>query len=899
MNTTTLCHDDHLRRERVRDRPGWNGLDYLEVGDDHGQRTLTVYFLGKAPEQFQKQANETAEAYARRLRGYIRLEGGRRIRDIHVTGVEVERAERADEDDRLIVIVDKSGDFSTYTLRLVDVQDIDPRYDQLDFTFKASCPSDLDCAPIPCPPTPLVEPEINYLAKDYASFRQLILDRLALVMPEWKERHVPDIGIALVEVLAYVGDHLSYYQDAVGTEAYLDTARQRISVRRHARLVDYAMHEGCNARAWVCVEVEGDPTLDPNDVQFLTGPNDAVPGTVTLIRPEQLRNVPTHAYEVFEPVSRSGDIRLYTAHNRIEFYTWGERECCLPRGATSATLRDEYIEPEPPQKPEPYEQTAQVQKPKQVTDPTPGRERKLHLKVGDILIFEEVHGPKTGDKADADPAHRHAVRLTSVTSKVKVNGHEPGAREEELTDPLTGQPIVEIEWAAEDALPFPVCLSAITDSEHGCKYIENISVACGNVILVDHGQTVAEPLGAVPTESTQAVCECEGQPGEVRRIPGLFRPVLTRTPLTFSVPHSADAPAAHQLAQDPRQAYPQAWLKGGYEQDSANPKVPPCVRPQFEKFEIVSEWAPRLDLLESGADDFHFVVEIGDEGHAHIRFGDGELGRHPEAETEFRAIYRVGNGAWGNAGAEAIRHLTYCQTKPDGILSVRNPLPARGGANPEPVAEVKLFAPAAFRKQLQRAITAEDYAALARRDFPTKVQRAAAALRWNGSWYEAQVAVDQFGRVEAEPSLLREVEARLYRYRRIGHDLRVQSARLAPLEIQLTLCVRPDYLRGHVKAALLDVFSNRTLTGGKRGLFHPDNLTFGESIYLSKLVAAAMAVPGVESATVTRLQRFGEPPNREIENGVLPLGPLEVAQVDNDPSFPEHGRLELVMGGGR
>ena len=99
------------------------------------------------------------------------------------------------------------------------------------------------------------QPEINYLAKDYASFRQLILDRLALVMPRWQETHVPDLGIALVELLAYVGDYLSYYQDAVATEAYLGTARQRISVRRHVRLVDYAMHEGCNARAWVTVEL--------------------------------------------------------------------------------------------------------------------------------------------------------------------------------------------------------------------------------------------------------------------------------------------------------------------------------------------------------------------------------------------------------------------------------------------------------------------------------------------------------------------------------------------------------------------------------------------------------------------------------------------------------------------
>src|SRR6185436_19261624 len=126
-----------------------------------------------------------------------------------------------------------------------------------------------DCKPRPdCPPPQRSEPDINYLARDYASFRQLILDRLAVIMPDWRERHVPDIGVMLVEVLAYVADYLSYYQDAVATEAYLDTARQRISVRRHARLVDYVLHEGCNARAWVFVQVSSDLPLEPESTAF-------------------------------------------------------------------------------------------------------------------------------------------------------------------------------------------------------------------------------------------------------------------------------------------------------------------------------------------------------------------------------------------------------------------------------------------------------------------------------------------------------------------------------------------------------------------------------------------------------------------------------------------------------
>ena len=202
------------------------------------------------------------------------IKGGQRIRDIQVVAVSMCRQIDPSLDDCMIVKVDKTGDFSPYTLCLVKAANnrptgepypgFDPRYACLEFSFKVMCPTDLDCKQAPvCPPAVYPEPEINYLSKDYASFRQLIFDRLSLVMPNWQERHVPDVGVALVEMLAYAGDHLSYYQDAVATEAYLETARQRISVRRHARLVDYPMHEGCNARAWVHVLTSQDERSTP------------------------------------------------------------------------------------------------------------------------------------------------------------------------------------------------------------------------------------------------------------------------------------------------------------------------------------------------------------------------------------------------------------------------------------------------------------------------------------------------------------------------------------------------------------------------------------------------------------------------------------------------------------
>ena len=864
----SLICDNERRRESVRQHEKLCGLDYLEVGAD--QQTLTVHLLGKAPRGSHKLTEKN-----------VLIEGGRRIREINVLSVVTHTTNDPEFDDTLEVVVDRAGDFSAYTLRIVARDShghphahplFDPRYDSVDFSFKVNCPSDLDCKEERlCPPEEPVQPEISYLAKDYASFRQLILDRLALVMPDWQERHVPDAGIALVELLAYAGDYLSYYQDAVATEAYLDTARLRISVRRHARLVDYQLHEGSNARAWVTIKPVGDPApLDPHDLYFITRPaGDRVSEDEVTLTAEELAKLASGAdFEVFEPMTKE-KIKLYESHYEMHFYTWGDDECCLDRGATSAALMGELVRdadgPPPGESQEYSEYAGQTAEQSSETEGASGVP-KLHLQPGDVLIFEEVIGPKTGNTSDADPGHRHAVRLTHVEAGV---------------DSLNGESIVNISWAPEDALPFPLCISVLGPAPK-CEIVRNVSVARGNVILVDHGKTIEEDAGTVPVKETIEVCDCEGMPSDIMKIAGRFRPELKQAPLTFAEPLAPKTPASRALVQDVRKTLPSAWL-------ASDPA------PSGD-----SRWIAQPDLLASSSIDQHFVAEVDDDGRAHLRFGNGELGRSPAPGTKFKATYRAGNGTAGNVGAGSIAHIVFRRNPlSGGIIRVRNPLAAVGGTNPEPVAEAKLFAPHAFRRELQRAIIADDYRALVERDFSSEVQRAAASLRWNGSRYEALIAVDEIGKEEADHSLLAAIYRRMHRYRRIGHDMHVTSARLVPLVIEMHVCVHPHYLRGHVKSALLDLFSNRLLADGRKGFFHPDNLSFGEGIYLSRLIATAQAAEGVESVEVTRLERLGGGPNREIEFGLLPLGPLEVAQVDNDPSLPENGTFTLTMGGGR
>lgn len=905
VSTSLACHEPKRRADlRLR---GPNGIDYIEVSEDN--KRLDVYLLRTAPIE-------------------IGIDNvvitGINVPPLRVTDLRLCMVDDPERDDCLQITLDRPGKASTYTLRLAaldsegqptdsPLQGFDPLYAQADFRFLDSAGGSVECKQShPCNEPEAPPPVINYLAKDYGTFLQLILDRLALTMPDWQETHEPDIGMVLVELLAYVADYLSYYQDAVATEAYLATARQRISVRRHVRLVNYPMHDGCNSRVWVCLTASQDvtnPPLDPLAVSFLaaySGPN---PPAGTFLTMNQLAAINKGQYLIFQPVACQ-PLSIYAAHNQISFYTWGDQLCCLPAGTTRATLLDR--------------ETA--------SSSSTTAERILHLQAGDILLFEEVIGPGTGSPADADPSHRHFVRLTDVKPSM---------------DPTYETNVLEIQWGVEDALPFPLCLSAVGPAP-GCKYLPDVSVARANVFLVDHGHWVMdETLGTVPLAATRQLCVGVGGGAEIEVDGGTFQPALQQGPLTWRVPLNASSPASECVAQNPRRAVPQidltsipglpdgsgpmftfdelqnpeklaARLAGAKDMRSVNLRAEfsaatlkklvtfDPARPAAKSLDAIRaemqaylrSWTPQRDLLSSGSDDFHFVVEIDDDGVAHLRFGDGMCGRKPEPGETFSASYRLGNGVSGNVGAEAIFQTVVSQTAFNGLdLTPRNPLPAQGGIDPEPIDQVKLCAPGASQKQLQRAITADDYAALAENN--PKVQRAAAVLQWTGTGYEVRVAIDPLGTEKVDLQLLSEIQSYLYAYRRIGHEVIVVPPSNVPLDIAITVTLHPGYARSHLQPVLLNVFSAHSLAGGATGFFHPDNLSFGQGIYVSALVAAAQEVTGVQQVIVTRLQRLFAGANHELENGVLPIGPLEVARLDNDPTRPENGWFVLNLRGGR
>ncbi len=90
---------------------------------------------------------------------------------------------------------------------------------------------------------------IDYLARDYNSFRQALLDLIPAKLPEWTDRSEADFGVVLIELFAYMGDILSYYQDRIANEAFLTTAQERRSVINHLRLIGYEMAPAAPAAA--------------------------------------------------------------------------------------------------------------------------------------------------------------------------------------------------------------------------------------------------------------------------------------------------------------------------------------------------------------------------------------------------------------------------------------------------------------------------------------------------------------------------------------------------------------------------------------------------------------------------------------------------------------------------
>ncbi|WP_299495237.1 hypothetical protein [uncultured Shewanella sp.] len=262
------CHqaqsafDLSRRRQLVQQHAIINGLDYILAMDE---LNIALYFIKPAGRVGRKSDAQSVKPLPRLKASHIVLElihGG-------MTQALTFDIEFVEEAFYLKLTLDaalpRQGDAVIKVTLLSD--NIDP------FFRSAQVKSDFhqQAAAALAPPHLSALPRLNYRAKDYDTFKKLIETELTYNIPDWRDRDAADMMVMLSEVLAYTGDMLSYKQDAVATEAYLNTARFELSLQRHCRLLDYAIEKKTTARAWVTVQVNAAIRFPPRTLFFCGG----------------------------------------------------------------------------------------------------------------------------------------------------------------------------------------------------------------------------------------------------------------------------------------------------------------------------------------------------------------------------------------------------------------------------------------------------------------------------------------------------------------------------------------------------------------------------------------------------------------------------------------------------
>jgi hypothetical protein len=107
-----------------------------------------------------------------------------------------------------------------------------------------------------------------------------------------------------------------------------------------------------------------------------------------------------------------------------------------------------------------------------------------------------------------------------------------------------------------------------------------------------------------------------------------------------------------------------------------------------------------------------------------------------------------------------------------------------------------------------------------------------------------------------------------------------------PLDLDVVVDAQPyaqaDLLRDAVVNAV----------AGQGGLLDPDRSGLGGDLHLADLYQAVTGVQGVAAARVTRFRRLSPGAPERLDQGVIAIGPEEVARIDSE------GLLTVTVCGG-
>ena len=403
------------------------------------------------------------------------ISGGTRVRAGTAPGLlQVTAVAAGPTAESLILTTSTIGDYSTYELHVTftDVAGdtvIDPLFAAIPFKFRPGC-FNLNCADRidkgrPAPQQPV----IDYLARDFASIKHELINAMRTRVPGWEPTSEADLDMVVIDLLAADADELFDYQDRVMQEAYLGLARKRVSLARHARLMDYHIHQGNQASTWLVAEVNVNFTL-PAETGVWTGDLGQTwqePGAVIFLT--------------------AADQDCLVDLNELALYDWNGAALSLDAGATEAELAL------PPSLNPVLSGDAQI--------------LRDHFRRPDIryLLIEEALNPETGRENGRDGTKRQLLELLEGDDAAEVG-----------FDPLAGRFFVRVRWLPADRLAQRYCFITRCD---GQPTISGVSRFHGNLVFATQGRphrlTARPPgidLGPTDTKIFERTDEVHWQP---------------------------------------------------------------------------------------------------------------------------------------------------------------------------------------------------------------------------------------------------------------------------------------------------------------------------------------------------------------------------------------------------
>lgn len=743
---------------------------------------------------------------------------------------------------------------------------------------------------------------IAYRVGTHSQFKQSMLAALSDItrpaLQNLKTRDDDDFSIALLDAAATMADVLTFYQERIANESYLRTATQRRSLLELARLIGYELRPGVAASTFLAFTMDDTPgapletTVDiGTKVQSIPGPNEKAQTFETVeeitarvewnaIKPQITQTfVPqfgdTHVYLNGTSTNlKPGDVVLFVGDEREQDHgseRWDFRRVTKVSPDFDANrTRVEWAEglgttsPHvvlPSANPQVYALRVRASlfgfnapHPATLSDQTlahyhlDGSNDWSFAISGQTIDLDTTYPGILGGSwlVLSEPSYQELYRASSVVEASRTDFTLSGKTTRVGLD--TNENLNLFQSSYRDTMVFAqselleIAEAPITTAINGAT----LSLAEAPANLIKGQWLVASGLDSLTGESITELVQVSSIDGTTLTVTPPLLNSYERASFSFNanVTHATHGETVSEIvgSGDASQEYQQFTLKQS-PLTYVSAATPSGAASTLELRVNDLLWHEAPTLFSHGSQEHIYVTRTSDDQKTTIEFGDGVTGaRLPSGQDNLRATYRKGIGVDGLVKAG---QLTSLLTRPLGIKSVTNPKDATGAQDPELLDDARTNAPLTVLT-LDRTVSLQDYEDFSRAF--AGVTKALATWTWDGQTKRVFITVAGADGAEIKPDSDTYINL-LAALQQAGDpfvSLRVKSYRAAYFRFAGKIKVDPDYETDGVLVAVESAL---------RAQFSFDTRAFGQPVFLSEVIAAVQAVPGVVAVDVIKLYR--------------------------------------------